>query len=612
MACNAEQSEVLLSQRPILDAAVDKIVSDDDDVSKAELACSKYCKILDEYLEMSTLLDPMLTSHTQALCDSVMRRLKTYMSLEGPDRKLALDLRLSIHFSCQCIYALSKVRGLKPYSTYLPHQVMHLRFLLPAIVFADENLRDHGMWQTRYVIYIWSAVAVRVPFPLLSIVPSDVIASSTLAARTALIESSGISDVAAAFLARLLSRRDAVELRKTVINGAVSSVLDNSAPITVRAASLSILCSTFKFTHRDDLRPFIPTVVPILHNFQPNSTIEFHRLSKLSHRIALAFLPPQPASWRYARDTRCVSTKKNAVAVEQCLASPGHEGVLDNDGDDYSFIDENMPSLELIIDTLFEFLRHRDTVVRYSASKGVARIAAKLPRSFAKDIVDSLLELFDDRDESRSDATIHGGCLAVAELARRGLLLPQESQFSQALDAIRNATHIDVRRGNASIGAHVRDAACYAIWGIARAYDSDHIAPFSKLISDSMIPVALFDREVNCRRAAAAALQECVGRLADDVFPAGIELITIADYFSLSDRCASYLSIAPKIAGISDGVYLPCILNDIWKRKIVHWDLAIRTLAAKTLAVLTRSNSSTKDLVNSKIFPTFVTMSTRK
>jgi tubulin-specific chaperone D len=58
----------------------------------------------------------------------------------------------------------------------------------------------------------------------------------------------------------------------------------------------------------------------------------------------------------------------------------------------------------------------------------------RLPQDLADDVIGSLLELFSEntfiRDgvldmSSVSDHTWHGACLAVAELARRGLLLPK-------------------------------------------------------------------------------------------------------------------------------------------------------------------------------------------
>ena len=51
-------------------------------------------------------------------------------------------------------------------------------------------------------------------------------------------------------------------------------------------------------------------------------------------------------------------------------------------------------------------------------------MTSRLPKELADDVVDSLLQLFSLRE---TDGAWHGGCLALAELARRGLLLPQRS-----------------------------------------------------------------------------------------------------------------------------------------------------------------------------------------
>ena len=58
--------------------------------------------------------------------------------------------------------------------------------------------------------------------------------------------------------------------------------------------------------------------------------------------------------------------------------------------------------------------------------------------------------------------------------------------------------------------------------------------------------------QVNCRRAASAAFQENVGRQGVEHFPMGIEVTTVADYFSLGVRSVAYLEVAPAIAKLSN------------------------------------------------------------
>jgi tubulin-specific chaperone D len=117
-----------------------------------------------------------------------------------------------------------------------------------------------------------------------------------------------------------------------------------------------------------------------------------------------------------------------------------------------------------------------------------------------------------------------------------------------------------------SVGAHVRDAASYVCWAFARAYAPSVMRPYISTFTEAMVLAALFDREVsthrsppplphwsqiNCRRAASAAFQENVGRQGNENFPHGIEVIAIADYFSLGNRTSAYLTIAPQIAKMS-------------------------------------------------------------
>lgn len=73
--------------------------------------------------------------------------------------------------------------------------------------------------------------------------------------------------------------------------------------------------------------------------------------------------------------------------------------------------------------------------------------------------------------------------------------------------------------------------------------------------------------QVNCRRAAAAAFQENVGRQGN--YPHGIDIVNIADYFSLSSRVNSYLQVAVSIAHYEG--YLYPFVDELLYNKICHW-----------------------------------------
>jgi hypothetical protein len=124
----------------------------------------------------------------------------------------------------------------------------------------------------------------------------------------------------------------------------------------------------------------------------------------------------------------------------------------------------------------------------------------------------------------------------------------------------------------------VRDAACYVAWAFARAYEPSVMAPHVVELAPTLIITALFDRyvmnhqlrrtarsidavlttncehrEVNCRRAASAAFQENVGRQGS--FPFGIDIIKLADYFTLSSRKNAYVTISVELAKVTGKVF---------------------------------------------------------
>ena len=73
----------------------------------------------------------------------------------------------------------------------------------------------------------------------------------------------------------------------------------------------------------------------------------------------------------------------------------------------------------------------QDTVVRWSAAKGVARISERLPSEFAEQVLETILGLYSIHSAAIAslydvppiaESTWHGACLSCAEIARRGLV----------------------------------------------------------------------------------------------------------------------------------------------------------------------------------------------
>ncbi len=233
--------------------------------------------------------------------------------------------------------------------------------------------------------------------------------------------------------------------------------------------------------------------------------------------------------------------------------------------------DINFDQLEHIIQYLLEHLKDEDSVVRWTAAKGLGRITGRLSKDYADQIVEQLFTLF---DENETDCAWHGACLSLAELCRRGLLLPE--RLETLIPNLEKALIYDINRGNHSVGAHVRDAACYVVWSFARAYAPEIMKPHVHTLSTQLIVESLFDREVNCRRAASATFQESVGRQGN--FPHGIEILTEADYFTLSNRVNAFLNVSCFVAQFPD--YFTSMVDHLAFIKLRHWEPMMREIAS--------------------------------
>ena len=65
---------------------------------------------------------------------------------------------------------------------------------------------------------------------------------------------------------------------------------------------------------------------------------------------------------------------------------------MDEDDDKY-FADVDQDGLETVIDHLLTAIKDTDTVVRWSAAKGIGRITARLNLEMADDVIEEILEI---------------------------------------------------------------------------------------------------------------------------------------------------------------------------------------------------------------------------
>ncbi|KAJ8384713.1 hypothetical protein AAFF_G00199190 [Aldrovandia affinis] len=187
-------------------------------------------------------------------------------------------------------------------------------------------------------------------------------------------------------------------------------------------------------------------------------------------------------------------------------------------------------------------------------------------------------------------------CRSV-ELAETNRLFAGGAAHPEGPDVRREA------RRACSVGANVRDAACYVCWAFARAYEPPELKPFVTEIASALLITTVFDRNVNCRRAASAAFQENVGR--QGTFPHGIDILTAADYFAVGNLNNCYLTISIYIASFPE--YTRPLIDHLVTRKVNHWHGAIRELATQALHNLT---PKAPDYMAKTVLPQLLPMAT--
>ncbi|XP_070340005.1 tubulin-specific chaperone D isoform X5 [Equus asinus] len=501
------------------------------DRAAREGALERFRVIMDKYQEQPHLLDPHLEWMMNLLLDIVQ------------DKTSSADL---VHLAFKFLYIITKVRGYKTFLRLFPHEVADVQPVLD--MFTNQNPRDHETWETRYMLLLWLSVTCLIPFDFSRLdgnllsqpgqIRMSIMDRILQIAESYLVVSDKARDAAAVLVSKFVTRPDVKQKKMADFLDWSLCTLARSSFQTIEGVitmdgTLQALAQIFKHGKREDCLPYAATVLECLDGCRlpdSNQTLLRKLGVKLVQRLGLTFLKPKLAKWRYQRG--CRSLAANLQLCAQGRREPQtHAETPDGDADD------DVPEeVERVIEQLLVGLKDKDTVVRWSAAKGIGRMAGRLPKELADDVVGSVLDCFSFQE---TDNAWHGGCLALAELGRRGLLLP--SRLVDVVAVILKALIYEEKRGACSVGANVRDAACYVCWAFARAYEPQELKPFVAEISSALVIAAVFDRSVTCRRAASAAFQENVGR--QGTFPHGIDILTAADYFAVGNRSNCFLVI---------------------------------------------------------------------
>uniref|UniRef100_A0A452FBZ4 Tubulin-specific chaperone D n=1 Tax=Capra hircus TaxID=9925 RepID=A0A452FBZ4_CAPHI len=539
------------------------------DRSAREGALERFRVIMDKYQEQPHLLDPHLEWMLNLLLEFVQNKASP------------ADL---VHLAFKFLYIISKVRGYKTFLRLFPHEVADVHPVLD--MFTNQNPKDHETWETRYMLLLWLSVTCLIPFDfsrldgnLLSQPGQERVSTMDRILQVAesyLVVSDKARDAAAVLVSKFVTRPDVKQKKMASFLDWSLCTLARSSFQTIEGViamdgTLQALAQIFKHGKREDCLPYAATVLQCLDSCRlpdSNQTLLRKLGVKLVQRLGLTFLKPRVAGWRYQRGCRSL-----AESLQHSIQNP-KEPMTQAETPDSDGEDDVPAEVESVIEQLLVGLKDKDTIVRWSAAKGIGRMAGRLPKELADDVTGSVLDCFSFQE---TDSAWHGGCLALAELGRRGLLLP--SRLSDVVPVILKALTYEEKRGACSVGSNVRDAACYVCWAFARAYEPQELKPFVAAISSALVIATVFDRDVNCRRAASAAFQENVGR--QGTFPHGIDILTTADYFAVGNRSNCFLVISMFIAGFPE--YTQPMIEHLVTMKINHWDGTIRELSAKAL-----------------------------
>lgn len=496
---------------------------------------------------------------------------------------------------------------------------------------------SHGpmVWEERYIMLLWLSHLMLTPFPLVTISsngPADDCPATALhialspetpavARRIAQICACHLSaasrerEAARRLLVRLALRPDMRDcgLLESLIRWAFSFLRDKDLSHSIYAyiGILSFLNGVVASAANDSIVPFLIPVFELIQDISTQESAVFVAIfsSALGRKLLVKLL-------------RSITLQARQTDGP---ASPSHSMTLID-----TFLDD-------VIDQLLTFLADKDTPVRYAASKALSVIATKLEPSLTAEIVGAIIGSLDEdvfwedvsaegtisqpNTNNVNSAALKRNLTAVNPLRWQGLILtlshmiyrrsPSPEDLPGLLNALVVALKFEQRSSvGTSIGASVRDAACFGIWALARRYTSDELltvdastvhsaagcgdaSSILQLLSNETVVAATLDVSGNIRRGASAALQEMIGRH-PDIIKEGIPLVQTVDYHAVAARSKAILEVAVGASRLDESYRRAIVYGLLQWRGLGSPDAQTRRFAATAIGILATSRTSSE------------------
>ncbi|KAK1755811.1 tubulin folding cofactor D C terminal-domain-containing protein [Echria macrotheca] len=599
--------------------------------------------LLDPFQELPQLLDPHLPKWLPQLGDAFLdyhvqqqrhltARRSRAAALSSTHSDLLMPLPTAI---CRLLYTLCKIRGEKVIVRFLRNDTRYLELLLSAIEEAEQrDTTADGVvawtWEERYVVLLWLSHLMFAPFDLATISSTHVddegdgetsvpfipgfvwpnggnlpgIAIRILPLAVKYLASPGKErDAAKALLVRISMRKDMQQLG--VLDALVCWALGRLQPggeedgprtpyhyIGVLSFLAGILGSS---ADTSDMDSYLTMLFRAVHGASssedPGGEVPSVMSSAMARRIVIKVM--------------------RAIAV-LVLRSPQPD-------------EAGTELVETTIGFLLESLADNDTPVRLAASKALSIVTLKLHPEMASQVVEAVLEslnknvLWSKKDAKNPDAPRTRDLSAVDPFEWHGLMLslshllyrrsPPAGNLADIIQALVMGLSFEQRNpSGGSMGANVRDAACFGIWALARRYTTKELlavktpavllakyhsqdASVLQVLASELIVSASLDSAGNIRRGSSAALQELIGRHPDTVVQ-GIWVVQTVDYHAVALRSRALQEVALGATKLSEQ-YGEAVLSALlgW-RGVGDVDAASRRVAGASYGTITAELAS--------------------